>query len=188
MIDESFVENYLARFTSIIENGRLTEQLTAAREKLEGVRDREAKVMFAGNGASASIASHYALDFTKQAGIRSIAFNDGPLLTAYGNDYGYDQWVARAMDHHGKSEDIAVLISTSGSSPNMVNAAELCRQRGIDVITYTGFEATNPLKARGDVNFWADSQAYNLIEAVHALWLGLLCDLVIGKMEYSVSE
>jgi D-sedoheptulose 7-phosphate isomerase len=143
--------------------------------------------MLAGNGASAGIASHYALDFTKQASVRSTAFNDASLVTAYGNDYGYENWVARAIEHHADGGDAAILISSSGRSENMVKAAEACSSRNVTVLTFTGFERDNPLRERGEINFWADSRAYNVVEAVHAAWLGILCDMLVGKREYPVS-
>jgi D-sedoheptulose 7-phosphate isomerase len=57
----------------------------------------------------------------------------------------------------------------------------------VTVLTFTGFERDNPLRERGEINFWADSRAYNVVEAVHAAWLGILCDMLVGKREYPVS-
>lgn len=183
----AFVTDYLEHVVGLLGPSDLTDTLEAAREVMTSVRDNGSKVMLAGNGASASIASHFALDFTKQAGIPSVSFNDAPLLTAYANDFGYEHWVAKAVTHHGREGDAVILISTSGRSTNMVNAAEVSRDLGIEVLTFTGHDRANPLRELGDVNFWADSRAYNVVEGVHAIWLGLLCDLIIGKREYDVS-
>jgi D-sedoheptulose 7-phosphate isomerase len=185
--DADFVGDYLSHFSEVLNGEGLRDKLSAARDAIAAVVEAEGKVMFAGNGASASIASHYAVDFTKQAKVLSVSFNDAPLLTAYANDYGYEHWVARAIGHHGRPGDLAVLISTSGRSANIVNAAEACRERGIPVMTFTGFAPDNPVLSRGDINFWAPSRAYNVVEGVHAVWLGLLCDLIIGKREYDVT-
>ena len=186
MNDRAFIADYAAYFVQVMQPDDLAQQLCAARDALVATRDRDRMVLLAGNGASASIASHYALDFTKQAGIRAMAFNDATLVTAYGNDYGYERWVERALGHYCQSGDTAVLISTSGSSANLVNAADQCRAMGVTSVTLTGFESSNPLRTRGDINLWADSRAYNVVEAVHTLWLGMLCDLVIGCREYGV--
>ena len=186
MSNESFVKSYLEYFWTVANRSDLGEIFSAARARLKEVSESDGKLLLAGNGASASIASHFALDFTKQAGIRALAFNDAPFLTAYANDYGYERWVERAIEHHGSERDVAILISTSGRSANVVNGAEFCRANGIDVITFTGCSADNPLKTLGDINFWADSKAYNVIESTHTIWLGLLCDLIIGKREYGV--
>lgn len=184
---DTFVADYLEHFHAVMCQPDLEYWLSEAQDIFGEVREADGKLMFAGNGASASIASHYALDFTKQAGIPSVSFNDAALVTAYANDYGYERWVERAVEHHGRPSDAAVLISTSGSSPNIVNAAERCRDRGVRVITFSGFGPENPLRALGDVNLWAPSRAYNVVESVHSMWLGLLCDLIIGKREYSVA-
>lgn len=181
-----FAQDWLAHYRAVMEGEDLTDKLTGAVEILEATRGRGRKLVFAGNGASASIASHYALDYTKQVGIRSMAFNDAAFITAYGNDYGYENWVARAIEHHGHEGDTAILISTSGGSANIVNAAHQCREMGISVLAFSGFGEDNPLNQLGDVQFWAASRAYNVVEAVHGMWLGLLCDLLIGEREYGV--
>ena len=82
-------------------------------------------MIFIGNGASASLASHAATDFTKQAKIESIAFNDHNLITALANDYGYDNWVSKAIQYYVKPQDRVIFISVSGNSPNLVNGLKL---------------------------------------------------------------
>ncbi|MCK4579221.1 MAG: SIS domain-containing protein, partial [Candidatus Marinimicrobia bacterium] len=142
------------------------------------------KTIIAGNGGSAAMASHVAVDFTKQAGIRTINFNEADLITCFANDYGYENWVSRAIEFYGDKGDVAILISSSGSSVNMVNAANTASKFGMQVITFTGFNEDNPLKQSGDLNFWIDSRAYNVVENTHQIWLLLVCDLIIGKAEY----
>ncbi len=189
MVDsERFVPRYMEHFISVVDRPDLPRLLAIARGIVVTARDRGSKLIFAGNGASASIASHYALDFTKQAGVRATAFNDAAFITAYGNDYGYEHWVAQAIRHRGRLGDVAVLISSSGRSPNMVNAADAALEMKLDVITFTGFEPDNPVRTRGAVNLWADSRSYNVVESAHATWLGLLCDMIIGKIEYDVAD
>ena len=61
------------------------------------VKSKKSKLIFAGNGASASISSHGAVDFTKQAGVRSITFSDANMITAFSNDYGYDNWMVKSL-------------------------------------------------------------------------------------------
>jgi phosphoheptose isomerase len=71
---------------------------------------------------------------------------------------------------------------------NLINGANHAKEAGLQVITLSGFEQNNPLKQLGDINLWADSQSYNIVETTHMLWLVALCDLIIGKREYSVSK
>ena len=156
MVDsDAFVADYLTHLQEVVDQPGLSDALDAAREEMRRIGRSGGKVMFAGNGASASIASHYALDFTKQAGIPSIAFNDAALLTAYANDYGYERWVAQAIRHHGRKEDLAVLISTSGTSKNIVNAVRECRELGIPIVTFTGFDRDNPVFSVGQEQEYA---------------------------------
>ena len=165
----------------------MVEDIIKAKEIILKTKNNGGKIIFAGNGASASIANHASLDFTKQGKVNSVNFNESAFITAFSNDYGYENWVQRAVEFYGKKEDTIILISSSGSSKNIVNAAKFAKLEGINVITFTGFSEKNPLKMLGDVNFWVDSKAYNIIEGIHQLWLLSICDLIIGKAEYSVS-
>ena len=132
-------------------------------------------------------APQFVLRFVLIFGIRSINFNESAFITAFANDYGYEEWVEKALGFHAKKGDTAILISSSGSSKNLVNAAIYARKNGINVITFTGFSDDNPLKSNGDINFWFNCRSYNIIEGIHQLWLLSVCDLIIGKTEYSVS-
>jgi len=152
------------------------------------VRERGGKLMLAGNGASASIASHGAVDFTKQAKVRAVDFNEPNLITAFSNDYGFENWLSRAVQAYADPGDALVLISVSGASPNVVNAAKSGRELGLTVVTFTGKGVENPLKQLGDVNFHMPSNAYNVVEAVHMLWLTTVVDMVVGQAEYSVTD
>jgi D-sedoheptulose 7-phosphate isomerase len=69
----------------------------------------------------------------------------------------------------------------------MVLAADYARAQGYTVVTFTGFVADNPLKMRGNLNFWVDSRAYNIVEMTHQIWLLAVCDLLIGHAEYPAS-
>ena len=105
------------------------------------------KVMFIGNGGSAAIASHMAIDYTKNGGIRALAFNDGAALTCLGNDLGYAQVFARQIEMHARSGDLLIAISSSGNSANILAAVEAARGRGCAVVTFSGFRPDNKLRA-----------------------------------------
>lgn len=154
------------------------------KEMLMEVKKKEKKIIIAGNGGSAAMASHVAVDFTKQGGIRTVNFNEADLITCFANDYGYEFWVAKAIEFYGDEGDVVILISSSGSSKNMVNAAKVAKKLGMEIITFTGFKADNLLKQEGNLNFWLDSKAYNIVENTHQIWLLMVCDLIIGKVEY----
>ena len=144
------------------------------------------KIMIFGNGGSAAIASHASVDLTKNANIRCVNYNESDLITCFSNDYGYDRWVEKAIDFYADEEDIVILISSSGKSKNMLNACKAAKNKKIQkIITLTGHEKNNPLSQLGDINLWIDSKAYNFVENTHQIWLLTVCDLIIGKREYS---
>jgi D-sedoheptulose 7-phosphate isomerase len=141
------------------------------------------KIIVVGNGGSAAIASHIAVDFTKAAKIRAINFNESDLITCYANDYGYDQWVVQALQSYADKGDLAILISSSGRSPNIVNGSRKAKEMGLSVVTLSGFDAHNPLRTSGDINFWVDSSAYNTVEMSHLVWLLSIVDYLVGQQE-----
>ncbi|MBD63448.1 MAG: phosphoheptose isomerase [Gammaproteobacteria bacterium] len=151
------------------------------------IKNSDGKLIFAGNGASASISAHGAVDFTKQGGVRAVTFNEANVITCFSNDFGYDNWVCEALKFYAKKNDAIVLISVSGESPSVVNAAETAKDLGIPIITFTGRDQNNSLKSLGDVNFWVDSNAYNIVECIHMIWVTTVIDAIIGKAEYEVS-
>lgn len=187
MDDSIFLAQYFDRYRKILIDDSNAKNIIDMHDVVQAANRQGKKIIFAGNGGSAAIASHCAVDYTKQGGIRSINFNESDLITCFANDYGYEHWVEKALEFYADSGDVVVLISASGKSPNMVNAARYAKQAGHTVITCTGFEEGNPLQSIGDINFWADSRAYNIIECIHQVWLLAVCDMLIGKAEYSVN-
>lgn len=150
---------------------------------------KKKKIIFIGNGASASISSHVAVDLTKGAKINAINFNEANLITALTNDYGQEKWCQKALKMYYNNGDTIVLISASGKSKNMVNAALWATKNKANLITFTGFNNKNPLKKinKKGINFWVKSRAYNHIELVHLYWLLSIVDYLIGKNIYKVN-
>jgi len=178
--DDSFIGNKLSEISQKIEQTEHQENLIAFRDICLNVVKKSGKLIFAGNGGSSSIASHAATDFTKQSKVRSIAFNDHNLLTAFANDYGQEHWMAQAIEAYAEPKDAVVLISSSGKSPNVLNAAALAKEKSLPVITFTAFDFDNPLRQRGDVNFWADCRHYSIAEGLHSAWMFTVADMLVG--------
>ena len=111
------------------------------------LRETGGKVILIGNGGSAAICSHLAVDFTKSAGIRAISFSDPSLQTCFSNDYGYESAYAEMVDAYGDAGDVLIAISSSGSSANIVNATQKASALGISLITLSGFGDGNPLRS-----------------------------------------
>ena len=143
------------------------------------------KIIVVGNGGSAAMASHVAVDFTKAAGMRAINFNEADLITCFANDYGYENWVAKALEAYADQGDLVILISSSGKSPNIINGAEKAKNMGGSLITVSGFSSDNPLKKLGDLNLWVDSSEYNIVEMTHHVWLVAIIDYLIETKKLS---
>lgn len=130
---------------------------------------RKKKLIFVGNGGSAAISSHQAVDFWKNGGIKAITFNDASLLTCIGNDCGYENVFSEPVRRFAEPGDVVLAISSSGRSPNILNAVTAARSVGSRVITFSGFTADNPLRRMGDVNFFVPVRAYGLVEVSHLI-------------------
>ena len=180
MSDKDFVSNYLDDFSSLLKsNEDLVNKLIEVKEILLDVKKNKSKVMIFGNGGSAAIASHFSVDLTKNTKIRCENFNEADLLTCFSNDYGYEKWVAKAIEFYADSKDVVIFISSSGKSKNMLNGVLSAKKKKISkIITFTGGERNNPLSKKGHINLWVNSKIYNYIENIHQFWLLSICDSI----------
>jgi D-sedoheptulose 7-phosphate isomerase len=136
--------------------------------------------MFVGNGASAAIASHQAVDYWKTGGMRALAFNDPALLTCISNDFGYPQVFEKPIEMFADEGDVLMAVSSSGRSENIVRAARAARQKGCRVITMSGFDRENPLGRLGDLNFYVASKSYGHVEVTHLSLSHCLLDTIVA--------
>ena len=144
-------------------------------------RSKSGKIYLAGNGGSSSIASHVSVDFAKIARVKSSTFNNSNLITCFANDYGYENWITEAIKAYMNKNDMIILISSSGTSKNIVNAAKYCKEKSIKLITFSGFKKNNPLSKLGNVNFHINSTQYNFIEMSHHIILLYLVDILANN-------
>jgi D-sedoheptulose 7-phosphate isomerase len=185
---ELSLEKYYNEFKHLTTSDDLFTKLELAKQEFLNTKGAGGRLILAGNGGSAATVSHAAVDFTKQAKIPAICFNDVSLITAFSNDYGYDKWVEKAFQQLSLPNDIFICVSVSGNSPNLVNAALLAKKTNHKVITFTGKSRENTLYKLGDINFFVDSSAYNIVEAIHLIWLTSLVDMIIGVSVYDASD
>jgi D-sedoheptulose 7-phosphate isomerase len=157
------------------------QELILASELADKANKDGGKIIIVGNGGSAAIASHVSIDFTKAAGMRAISFNESSLLTCLSNDYGYENWVARALEFYADKNDLVFLISSSGQSKNITNGARQAKEMGLSTVTLSGFSSDNELRTLGDVNLWIDSAQYNIVEIVHQTWILSIIDYLISN-------
>lgn len=137
------------------------------------------KVVFIGNGGSAAIASHMAIDFWKNGNIKAVAFNDSSLLTCISNDYGYKHVFEKPIEMFAEKGDVLFAISSSGRSENILRGVQAARLKECTVITLSGFKDDNPLRSLGDFNFYVPSQGYGPIEVIHQYICHCILDVII---------
>jgi len=139
-------------------------------------------VLVFGNGGSAADAQHFAAELLgryekeRQAWPAIALTTDTSALTAIGNDYGFDRVFARQLEALGKKGDVAVGISTSGNSPNVLRALETANERGLITVALTGRGGEAGKMARVHVRVDEDRTAR--IQEVHATVLHAICELV----------
>ena len=150
---------------------------------IKKIKKNKKKIILVGNGGSAAMASHVSVDLTKMCKIRAINFNEADLLTCFSNDYGYENWVHKALSFYADKGDLLICISSSGNSKNIIRGAKFAKKMGCKVITLTGFDEKNRVKKIGHVNLWVDSKNYNVIEMIHHTWLLSIVDF-IAKAKY----
>lgn len=137
------------------------------------------KIIFLGNGGSNAISSHMAEDWSNHYK-PSLCFSDTAFMSCFANDFGWEQvfvtWMQKFVN---PAQDTVVLISSSGASANILNAAAWCQQNAVPLITLSGFQPNNPLRSLGQVNFWVNSHSYYEVEVSHHIILHTLLESLI---------
>jgi Phosphoheptose isomerase len=133
MDEKLFIRDYLNRYNKSLFKTDVSDKIIKMKKILLEAKNDGRKVMIAGNGGSAAMASHVAVDFTKQGKIRTINFNEPDLITCFANDYGYENWISKAIEFYGDKNDVVILISSSGNSKNKVNAALAAKSLGMNI-------------------------------------------------------
>jgi len=135
------------------------------------------KVIIIGNGGSAAIAMHVLVDYTN-AGLRTADLMNPALLTCMSNDHGYENVFAKPIEIFADKNDILFAISSSGKSQNILKACEAAKQKNCQVITFSGFDVSNPLRKAGCLNFYVPSSHYGFVELAHQTLLHCISDFL----------
>ncbi len=167
-----------------------TESISGVIDCFLAARDNNRTIFFAGNGGSASTASHFAQDLgevgrkTNKPGFRTLSLTDNiSLLSAIGNDYGFDKIFSIQLSQLFTEGDILVAISASGNSPNVVNAVEFARNAGGKTIGLVGFDG-GKMKNMCDhvIHAKTDVGAYGPAEDAHMIMDHLITSYLILKL------
>lgn len=137
------------------------------------------KILFIGNGGSAAIASHMAIDFWKNGKMTAMAFNDGSLLTCISNDFGYNHVFEKPLEVFANKGDVLFAISSSGSSENILRGVYAASAKRCAIITLSGFKEDNPLRVIGDFNFYVPSLEYGPVEVIHQYICHWVLDIIM---------
>jgi D-sedoheptulose 7-phosphate isomerase len=155
--------------------------MQAALEIVKALRSG-GKVLFCGNGGSAADAQHLAAEFTgrylrERRALPALALHaNTSALTAIGNDYGFDLVFARQVEALGKAGDVAVGISTSGNSPNVLRALEVCKAKLIYTVALTGASG-GKMRELADCTICIPSQETPRIQECHILAGHIICEI-----------
>jgi D-sedoheptulose 7-phosphate isomerase len=146
------------------------------RRRLEG----GGRLLVAGNGGSAALAHHLVAEIVgrydrEREPFSALALSGDPaVLTAVGNDYGYDEVFARQVLAHGRQDDMLVALSTSGRSPNLLRAVDTGRRSGLTAWAMTG-PSPNPLAEAADDVVAVPCADVPSVQDVHQVAVHLLC-------------
>lgn len=143
------------------------------------IRKHRKTVYLVGNGASASMASHFAADLAKNVHVHTEVFTDISLITAIANDISFDEVFSEPLSKRITEGDMLVAISSSGKSPNILRAAETAKNFGGTIITLSAMDFDNPLRNMGDINFYVPAKSYGMAETCHAALLHFWVDQLL---------
>ena len=190
-----FATDYFRQLANLSENFQVTDRQNLSISFPEGINraatlvyqqtQQQKKIIFIGNGGSAAVASHQAIDYWRNGGFPAIAFNDGALLTCISNDFGYEQVFSKPIATFAQPGDILFAISSSGQSPNIIAGATQAMEIGCHLITMSAFKPDNPLRQMGEINFYVPTMAYGFAEITHLC----ICHCILdGLMKGSLPE
>jgi D-sedoheptulose 7-phosphate isomerase len=139
------------------------------------------KVIIIGNGGSNAIASHIAVDYTKFLKRKCVAFTDASMLTCFVNDEGNENAFKEYLINFADRLTLVILISSSGNSDNIVNAAQYCCDSHVPFVTLTGFSPDNKVRTRfkneSFLDIWVNSESYAIVECMHMIYLHAVVDV-----------
>ena len=154
------------------------QQLSSQIRRIEGGLSSELRdilsnykdIILIGNGGSNALCSHIAEDYSKFLNKRTLTFSDAARLTCYINDYGIEQAYVQFLKEYVLDKTLAILVSSSGESLNVVNCAKYCQDQKIDMLIFTGFNKDNSLRqfaSSAKMEYWVDSRDYGVVEISH---------------------
>ncbi|WP_442784063.1 SIS domain-containing protein [Collimonas fungivorans] len=168
---------------ALLANDAALQSIEQAAALLIDVFERKGRVYSCGNGGSMCDAMHFAEELTgryrlDRAALGATAISDAGHLTCVGNDHGYEQVFSRYIEGHGRAGDCLVALSTSGTSKNIIRAAQTARELGMHVIVLSGKQA-ELLSSLSDVYICTPGGAFaDRVQELHIKVLHILIELI----------
>ena len=180
LIDQFVVESLRVKAQFFQDN---KERIAQTAETIAHGLKNGRKMLFFGNGGSAADSQHLAAEMVGRFGpdrspLAAISLStDTSILTAVGNDYGYEKVFARQIEALGQAGDTAIGISTSGNSPSVLEALDVARSKGLFTVGFTG-ETGGKMNDRTEVLFRVPSRVTARIQETHILLGHIICELI----------
>lgn len=161
---------------------KIMPEVASAGLRVRTALEKGRKILICGNGGSAADSQHMAAEFVgrfvkERQSLPALALTvDTSLLTAVGNDYGFDCVFSRQVEGLGQEGDVLIAISTSGNSANVVKAVKTAKEKGIYVIALTG-ENGGILAKESDLCLAVPSQVTARIQEMHIMIIHMICEV-----------
>ena len=181
------IEESLAVHQALLANEAFLAEVAEVAGAIADSLGRDGTIFFFGNGGSAADAQHLAAELAgryllDRPGLAGLALTTNTsCLTAIGNDYGYDLVFARQLEALGSAGDVAIGISTSGNSPNVLRAFEAARAKRMTTVGLTGAEG-GKLRPLADYCLRIPAEQTARIQEAHILVGHILCEIVEERM------
>ena len=186
-------KNYFHEMNALIDRVDC-RQIDALADLLHRAWRERRRVFIFGNGGSASTASHHVLDLVKTASVDgqprllALCMNDNfGITTAVGNDIAYEESFTFPLSSYAQKGDVAVALTCSGNSPNILHACSWARENGLTVVALTGF-AGGKVKDLAHVHVNVPSDNYGLVEDMHLSIGHIVAQSLKGRIESGVKE
>ena len=141
-----------------------------------------ANVFIVGNRGNSAVSNQIITDLRNIAHLSAIPLHQSSVLACFANDGGYEQSFVMQLEKIARPHDVLIAISNSGQAENIINSAMFMKRISARVITLTGFEANNPLRMLGDINYWVDSSDNGYVEIAHLFLLHHWADCLATKL------
>jgi phosphoheptose isomerase len=167
----------------------LDRQVAKAADLITNCLRSRNKILACGNGGSAADAAHFATEFVVRFTHDRPAFpaialtSDGGLLTAAGNDYGFEEIFARQIDAFGVKNDLLICLTTSGKSENVKRALQRAKARKLKTIAFLGRDGGSTI-GMADVDLVVKSESTARIQEAHKFLLHVLCEIVEERLAH----